>query len=84
MMRCFYFHSDNKQLTRQHFYLKLYQGTPEENEGTAEWIRGYVGNEDDPTEPLTAIYYPILHDAATKIRTGDNEDGNELVGVLAL
>ena len=55
----------------------------EASKGTQQWIKGYVGESEDPTEPLTAIYYPILDRAADEV-TITEPKMSKTVGVLAL
>ena len=52
------------------------------DEQTVQWIKGFIGEDEDPTEPIHVFYYPILRDAYEVVQN-DNE-GDELVGVLAL
>mgnify|MGYP000400957176 CR=1 FL=1 len=42
------------------------EGQPPDDH-TIKWVEGFIGNEDDPTEPLAAIYYPIYEDAAADV-----------------
>jgi hypothetical protein len=42
-----------------------------------------MGDADIPTEPLTAIYYPIVAEALTSVSVTDSSE-RKLVGVLAL
>jgi hypothetical protein len=51
--------------------------------GTVKWITGYLGESDDPGEPLTAIYYPIVTEALTMEFDSEFAD-TKIVGVLAL
>jgi hypothetical protein len=52
-------------------------------EYTKRWIEGYVGESDDYTEPLTAIYYPVLADALGSIHVKSSETA-DMVGLLAM
>jgi hypothetical protein len=54
-------------------------------EDTNAWVKVFVGDSEDPTEPLTAIYYPILEEADVSVSiAGANNRSTKLVGVLAL
>jgi hypothetical protein len=52
-------------------------------EGTIRWITGFMGESENPTEPLTAIYYPIVADSLDSVSVSKSAD-TKLVGVLAL
>jgi len=58
-------------------------GSNEEwDEQTVQWIKGFIGEDEDPTEPINVFYYPILQKSFNSVY---NEDENDiLVGVLAL
>ena len=49
---------------------------------TQLWIKGFIGEHEDPTEPIHVFYYPILGQA-NQVVQNDNQ-GDQLVGVLAL
>lgn len=53
------------------------------DEQTVQWIKGFIGQDGDPTEPINVFYYPILADANMQVKnTGNLND--ELQGVLVL
>ena len=52
------------------------------NEKTVQWIKGFIGEDEDPTEPIRVFYYPILQSAAEDVLNDKNED--KVLGVLAL
>lgn len=51
-----------------------------EAEGTAGWASIFIDPADDPTEPMSAIYYPII-DAVDSIKI-DADKEQSVVGVL--
>jgi hypothetical protein len=56
-----------------------------DQESTIPWIKGFIGESDDATEPLTAIYYPILAEAGNAVSIANvNDRDTKLVAVLAL
>jgi hypothetical protein len=50
---------------------------------TIEWISGFVGMHNDPSEPLTVIYYPIVSDALSNVDVEGKQD-SKVLGLLAL
>lgn len=32
-----------------------------------QWVKGFIGEDEDPTEPMTAFYYPIVDKAADTV-----------------
>lgn len=40
-----------------------------------EWLKDYIGKDDNPAEPASDIHYPILEDAADMIRNDENNSG---------
>jgi hypothetical protein len=52
---------------------------------TVSWIKGFIGEDDNSTEPLTAIYYPILSEAIDEVSVADFDSSNtKLVGIIAM
>ncbi len=64
----------------------------EENEAEAEWIRDYLEPDEEPLEPISDIYYPIVVEALDNIELHEDDldsesyDGksNKIGAVLAL
>eukprot|EP00977_Amphora_coffeiformis_P019489 scaffold7295_cov167-Amphora_coffeaeformis.AAC.11 len=55
------------------------------NAQTVQWVKGYSSPDEDPTEPLVVIYYPMLRrDPYTVKVDSDNGDEHELVGMFVL
>ena len=58
-------------------------GSNEEwDEQTVQWIKGFIGEDDEPTEPINVFYYPILQNSFSVVQNEGAKD--KLVGVLAL
>jgi len=56
---------------------------PTADEGTVVWAEGYLGSEEDPTEPLAAIYYPIVDQVSSEYVNQAEED-RKAVGIIAI
>jgi hypothetical protein len=49
------------------------------------WIDGFIEERNNITEPITAIYYPVLSEADTAVSIANVDDrSNKLVAVLTL
>jgi hypothetical protein len=47
-----------------------------EAEENSDWAKGYIGEDEDPSEPMSEIFYPII---------ADSDEGNEtVVGVYSI
>lgn len=58
-------------------------GSPEDfDEQTVQWVKGFISPEEDPTEPINVIYYPILAKSNEQVKSRGGKD--DLLGVLAL
>jgi hypothetical protein len=55
----------------------------ETDDSTVEWIKCFIGEDEDPTEPMTSFKYPIVDKAADTVNLADAED-SEVVGVIAM
>jgi hypothetical protein len=53
------------------------------DERNVEWIKGFIGEDEDPTEPMTAFNYPIVDKAADTVNLAGAEDP-QVVGVIAM
>jgi hypothetical protein len=54
-----------------------------ENEYNAEWFRDYLPPGEEPLEPVSDIYYPILQDYHEKFNHQDRIGEEKLVGLLS-
>ena len=52
------------------------------DEQTVQWIKGFIGEDEDPTEPVNVFYYPILENAYSTVQNEGEKD--KVVGVLAM
>ena len=52
------------------------------DEQTVQWIKGFIGEDEDPTEPIHVFYYPILESASDEVQNDGEKD--KVLGVLAL
>lgn len=60
-------------------------GGPENfNSDTVQWVKGYTGPDEDPTEPLFVIYYPILARDELELRLNVTNESPELLGAFVL
>lgn len=60
-------------------------GQPENfNADTVQWVKGYTGPDEDPTEPLVVIYYPILARDEVQVHLNVTDDDPELLGIFVL
>ena len=58
----------------------------EETEWSVLWFSDFVEPGQDPSEPVSDLYYPIIDSAADRVKVYDNEDEKEgeFVGIFAL
>jgi hypothetical protein len=47
-----------------------------------QWVQGFIGEDDIATEPMTALYYPVI-DKAGDVVTAHEDTSAKLVGVIA-
>ena len=50
---------------------------------TVQWVKGYMDADEDPTEPIVIIYYPILLRSAMQVEISDPAE-DDFLGVFVL
>ena len=56
-------------------------------EGNNRYIKDYIGEDEDESEPFSDLYYPILNTAADSVTIPDKKDGastSNVVGIFAM
>lgn len=51
---------------------------------TVQWVKGYISPDEDPTDPIFVIYYPMLRRDLYTVQVDPDDDENELVGIFVL
>ena len=61
-------------------------GLEDFNAQTVQWVKGYSSLDEDPTEPLVIIYYPMLSRDPYTVKVDSDSSGNDndLVGIFVL
>jgi len=80
---------DTHVVTITDAYLISYPGEEEElqfDKEEAEWISSYLLNGEEPMEPVSDIFYPILKQANRKIEIKDNldDDEDDVAGIFSI
>jgi len=56
----------------------------ENDKDEVEWIRNYLLDDEEPMEPISDIFYPILEDANRLIKVGNETDETDVVGIFSI
>lgn len=54
------------------------------NHNTVQWVKGFADQEQDPTEPLVSIYYPIIRRSDLQVEIADEPAEDDFLGIFVL
>lgn len=80
---------DTHKVTITDAYLISYQGDEDRlqnDKDEADWISSYLLDDEEPMEPISDIFYPILTQANRQIEIHDDDENNQyhVAGIFSL